>query len=199
MVTTDYRREHIPRAIGCFLSQTHPDRELIMVSEDWVRDLLPGGTRLKFVQCSSGLTIGEKRNIAVAHCTGEFVATWDDDDWSHPERLAVQVTAMAEHPEADAIIMSRATLVCPQKQLYGISSQGSWHASMMARRWKLPCFPAQNLGEDMAVISRLKVCLLDRPDLFHYLIHGGNTFWTEENFKKFFAYATPCEKPAWVR
>ena len=192
MVTTGSRSEHIPRALECYRAQA-PLREMIVVSEDGLT--LNTG---RFVRCAPGLTIGEKRNIAVAHASGEYVATWDDDDWSHPDRLAVQLAALEAHPEADAVIMSRATLVCPHRNLFGISSVGSWQASMLARRWRLPCYPAQNLEEDTEVINKLKVEFLDRPDLFHYHIHGDNTFWTKKNFDWLFAYATPCEKPAWV-
>lgn len=195
MVTTSSRIAHISRALACYASQTHRPLELIVVAED----LMPfPEASSKFVRCAPGLTIGEKRNIAVAHASGDYVATWDDDDWSHPDRLAVQVAALEAHPEAGAAIMSRATLVCPHRNLYGVSSVGSWQASMLARRWRLPCYPAQNLEEDTLVIDQLKVWFLDRPDLFHYHIHGNNTFWTKKNFDWLFAYATPCEKPAWV-
>ena len=36
------------------------------------------------------------RNTALSHATGDFVTAHDADDWSHPEKVALQAIALME-------------------------------------------------------------------------------------------------------
>jgi glycosyltransferase involved in cell wall biosynthesis len=42
-------------------------------------------------------------NHGLAHCTAEFVARFDADDISYPDRMAAQLTYLREHPECVAV------------------------------------------------------------------------------------------------
>ena len=68
-------REHfLQRALDCFARQTYPHKELIVVD--------------------GPETVGAKRNIGCKASQGVYVALFDDDDYSSPKRLEVQVAAL---------------------------------------------------------------------------------------------------------
>jgi glycosyltransferase involved in cell wall biosynthesis len=99
---TRNRREWLPRAIACFKAQTYANRELLIVADgEPVRDLIPAEyPRIRLLVCPEFLTVGEKRNLGCGFSLGEIVAVWDDDDFSAPARLAVQVDALESSGKA---------------------------------------------------------------------------------------------------
>lgn len=42
------------------------------------------------------------RNLGLLHATGELVTTHDADDWSHPQKIEIQVRDFLEHPQHKA-------------------------------------------------------------------------------------------------
>lgn len=77
-------------AIECFLQQTHPQRQLVIVNhsdEPFGLD----DRRIKELLVQRPPTLGELRNIGLDAADGDLIVTWDDDDWHAPERIAVQV------------------------------------------------------------------------------------------------------------
>ena len=53
------------------------------------------------VPVNSGPYVG--RNLAIHEARGKFIAIQDADDWSHPQRLAAQVSFLLNTPEARAV------------------------------------------------------------------------------------------------
>jgi O-antigen biosynthesis protein len=92
MPTAD-RRELVPRAIGYFLRQDHPARELVIIDdgEDRVADLMPADPRVRYEASDRRLVLGAKRNAACEAARGEVIVHWDDDDWIAPHRLSHQL------------------------------------------------------------------------------------------------------------
>ncbi len=43
------------------------------------------------------------RNLALSQCTARYVAMLDSDDIAHPQRLAVQVSFLEQHPDIVAV------------------------------------------------------------------------------------------------
>lgn len=80
MLTTVDRKKFWGAAMQCFIDQTYPKhlRRILMV---------PDGI---------GLSFGAKRNLGISRTTSELVIHWDDDDWSHPARIANQVARLLE-------------------------------------------------------------------------------------------------------
>ena len=101
MVTRD-RPQLARRAIQCFLSQSYTPRELLIVNDgdisycDVIPDELPVDVTITelHIETEENNTLGELRNLALDQAHGEFVAQWDDDEWYHPERLAIQISAI---------------------------------------------------------------------------------------------------------
>lgn len=98
---TKNRRNWLPFAIQQFQAQTHPSKELLIVSDGAdVRDLIPDDDRIRLIHIDETRTIGEKRNFAVRQACGPIIAHWDDDDYSAPDRLSDQVARLTESGKA---------------------------------------------------------------------------------------------------
>lgn len=88
------RANYVPQAIKCFLDQTWPEKELIILDDDerpGVKLLIPRDPRIRYVMARRRRTIPEKRNACCFRARGKYIAHWDDDDWSDPRRLEVQM------------------------------------------------------------------------------------------------------------
>lgn len=185
LTVTKQRLDLLARAVTCFQRQSYPDRELIVVNDedDGTREYLASLRDEKILHVRPAqvdLRLGELRNVSLDHARGEYVAQWDDDDWHHPDRLAAQLT-MLEQAEADVCVLERWTLAWPDRNLFLRSKRRPWEGTMVARRKKLPAYAALTHGEDSVLVEECrqrgqKVCLLDRPDLYVYVVHGGNTY-----------------------
>lgn len=89
---TRNRRDWIPKAIACYLAQSYSPRELLIVADgEDIRDLVPEREDIRLIQIDEKRTIGEKRNFGVSQARGKYVAHWDDDDFSAPDRLRDQL------------------------------------------------------------------------------------------------------------
>ncbi len=101
LMVTRNRARLARRALRCFANQTWPAKELVIVDdgdEDYEPIIAPLRERLSIhyhrIPSQPEQRLGALRNLALDHARGEFCAQWDDDDWYHPERLAVQMRAL---------------------------------------------------------------------------------------------------------
>lgn len=105
VMLTARRRHLVATAIQCFLDQEYLNRELVVYDngDSPILDLLPrdltGPGRLIRYYSFHGQgrrTIGELRNTANDVTNGDLIVNWDDDDWSHPQRLSYQVAGLGD-------------------------------------------------------------------------------------------------------
>ena len=92
------RPQCLSRAIECFMRQTHPDRELVIVDDAWQYGH-QFGDRWKIVSLPCRLrSIGELRNLsaALANNSADAYAIWDDDDVYLPDHLAAAARALEQ-------------------------------------------------------------------------------------------------------
>ncbi|MFK5645950.1 glycosyltransferase family 2 protein [Ornithinimicrobium sp. LYQ121] len=99
------------------------------------------------------------RNAALEVARGELVTTQDADDWSHPERVARQVEALAEAPRAagsrSVAIRARPDLT---RQWFGYRPERMNASSLMVRRDvlnRLGGFDTVRKGADSELQERL--------------------------------------------
>lgn len=183
MPTRD-RRAFVAQAVRYFRRQDYPDTELIVVDDgyDEVADLMPDDPRIRYVRLRSAQSIGAKRNLACQQATGDIIAHWDDDDWSAPSRLRVQVSALLAS-DADVCGLSEVLHFRPLRGdgwLYrGDARSRVAGCSIVYRRsvWAESAFPDVTVGEDSAFVGRLQAhrvfALADRS-LMVAVVHGRN-------------------------
>ncbi|WP_432012350.1 glycosyltransferase family 2 protein [Streptomyces cucumeris] len=183
MATRD-RPGFAARAVRCFLAQTHAPAELVVV-DDGTDDTLArhlrtlADPRIRYHRTPRpGLALGELRNLAVDLAAGPYVCQWDDDDVYDPERLEVQLAAVAG-AGADACFLARERLWWPARRALALSGARVWENSVLCATETMPRYPALRRGEDSAVTLEVVraglVVAVDAPELYTYVCHGANT------------------------
>jgi glycosyltransferase involved in cell wall biosynthesis len=92
MLTKD-RPAMAARAVRAFRAQTYGNKHLV-VFDSGIIPFIDVDVRAQevLVRCPAGSSIGALRNLACALAqSAEIIVHWDDDDWSHPNRIAEQV------------------------------------------------------------------------------------------------------------
>ncbi|MBF0335490.1 MAG: glycosyltransferase [Alphaproteobacteria bacterium] len=184
MVTRD-RTAQARVAIDCFLKQTWPNKELVIVTEapdpaliEHVRALNAPEIKLFHVHEPSP-TLGDLRNISVERASGALICQWDDDDLYDPLRLQVQYAVLCR-TGAHACLLERWLMWWPDSRRLAISRRRTWEGSVLCLKSAMPRYPSERRGEDGPVTEHLlghaRVALLDLPRLYVYVAHGANTF-----------------------
>lgn len=179
---TRNRRKLLRRAISCFRSQTHPNRELLILADgEDVRDLVPADAPVRLLHLSGHAEIGAKRNLGCERAAGEIIAHWDDDDWSAPERLDDQVARLLASGRAVTGYRSMRFTDGARWWLYRGAADYALGTSLCFRRawWERHRFPALQIGEDnefvRAAAATGQLETADAGELMWATIHAGNT------------------------
>lgn len=189
---TGKRSKFLIRSVICFDTQSYPNKELVI---SYPEDDLETKILTDQIIASSGLNIvtiardpkislGAARNEAIIHCNGEYICTWDDDDWYHYKRLIHQYNNLKK-PGAyqvanviDSIMIYDST----EEQAY-ISSKFKWGGTLLCKKTLVLQYPYLDgeFLEDTYLIQALqsRQLLQQLSDCYHlYLMvyHGNNTF-----------------------
>ena len=195
MPTTGDRRRFVPQAIKCFQRQTYPNLELVVLcdGDDDMSDLIPrDDVRIRYSYLGRDRrTLGTKLNLGCERAKGDLIAHFDDDDWSHPDRLSFQVGALlAEEAEFCGlslilfyVIDSGEVWLSQTPALLHPSLRHSLPAgaTFLYRRefWSQSPFPDLRLGPDMAFIRAAgrqdHAVIVSDCRLYVAMIHDCNT------------------------
>lgn len=196
-----YRRVHLlQRAVRCFLAQTWPHRELVVLHEDGdteTRQFLADNPhpmiRPLTVPAASRIPLGTKRQIAMDSSTARYIATWDDDDWSAPERLAAQIDVLRQSGFA-ACTLERWLVYDTVLDQVWLSQARTWEASLVAVREAMPTYEPVAKAEDLISITKMiaakQVVALLRPNSYVYVCHRGNVSGRVHFKRNVFAHST---------
>jgi hypothetical protein len=103
-ITKD-RRPFMPLAKYCYMIQSYPEEKLEWVivddGDDSIEDTLIGVPNVKYVRCEKGMTISQKRNLAVQNAMYDIVATMDDDDVYPNNSILHRVAMMLKNPSKE--------------------------------------------------------------------------------------------------
>ena len=202
MLTAD-RPALATRAVECFRAQTYENKRLLVLdtgAELWERRQFqfPDDV-LWWWDEKRGRTVGQLRNDVISlRIQPEIIIHWDDDDYSHPNRIAEQV-ALLQATGADAVgyreMLFWREHAAPGNQINGTgeawlyrmsnpryalgTSLCYWH-----KTWERMPFPSKSRGEDTVwfdggvnQIGVSSVPALHAPDkpVMVARIHAGNT------------------------
>lgn len=96
-------------AIRSLLQQTWSNIEIIVVDDgspgeynQLLSDIAKSDSSIRVVRMENNLGAYVARNVGLAEATGEFVTTHDDDDWSHPDKIAMQISILIDDQSVKA-------------------------------------------------------------------------------------------------
>jgi len=197
MLTRD-RPRMAERAIRSFLAQTY-ERKCLLVANSGSQSIFTVATRwpgIREMFTYSGISIGEARNAAIGcardrYCV-DIIAHWDDDDWSHPNRIAEQVSVLGNTRGAEVTGYSDLVFWDSRNQAAWLYTKAPNETSPMPgttlcywrRTWEARPFPPVNKGEDnqwlrgpngQAPLNAAPVSFANIEPRMIAEIHGGNT------------------------
>lgn len=109
IIPTCNRRNYVTEAIDSVLAQTYDDREIVVVDDGSTDDtqtvLAAYGDSIRSVYQEHAGCAGA-RNRGVRESRGRWIAFLDSDDVWLPEKLAIQMTDLAKHPQAHAHVVN---------------------------------------------------------------------------------------------
>ena len=104
--TTASRARFHPQLWQCFLDQSWPDKELVVVEtyhnepSGFFESIARVDSRLKYVAIKrpvgEDLTVGTKRNLTILLASGQYIVNFDDDDLYADRYVERMVTAMQQ-------------------------------------------------------------------------------------------------------
>ena len=131
---------------------------------------------IKLVHAPHKTPIGALRNISVDNASGKYVATWDDDDIHHAERLRLQYEATIRHKK-DGCLLLNALFHNMNNGDKGIMKD--WYgseASLFIIKSSLKRYDDElTVSEDTPIVRPLlkenKLTILAKPQLYIYRFH----------------------------
>ncbi|GAB5554778.1 MAG: hypothetical protein Sapg2KO_43690 [Saprospiraceae bacterium] len=198
LLVTKNRFQQAKKAIHCFLAQSYPNRELIIIDDgldtqlrNWVEELKEDQVHF-FHLPAEGKKLGVLRNLSREYAQGAYIAQWDDDDFSHSNRLLFQMIMIVKF-NLDGCTLQREQLWFPKKQKLAYSNRRLWEGAMVCSNEKLPAYHERKRGEETDAVTHLAlngtIALLDFPELYTYCFHGSNTF-DEPHFEQIWQMAS---------
>lgn len=190
-ITRD-RRVFMPLARYSYMIQSYPEDKLEWVivddGEDPIEDTLIGVPNVKYVRSDPGLTISQKRNLAVENAMYDIMVTMDDDDVYPNNSVLHRVAMMLKNPAKECAFCT--TIPCYDitkfssfmnvpPYMLAMSERVSEATLIFTRKfWEEGKFDdSVHIGEGNAFIrGREQMCReLSPQDVIVSLIHPKNT------------------------
>lgn len=196
LMVTANRKKLAQRAIICFLNQSYPNKELVIIDdgdEDYSSILkeVPKN-ELKYIKLKKkpDFVLGKLRNLSLNEASGEYLIQWDDDDWYHDDRIKIQAEILSSG--FDACCLSGSLMHLDSKEFINHPYIGylpdGIPGSIMHRKNDHIRYPETRRAEDTVYLNewmQKKYHKLSHD--FNYLFlrayHGNNT-WEKKHFKR---------------
>lgn len=194
-VTQQGRLMELGRSIHCFSSQSHENKEMVIVHDGddathlAVQALVAEHPGARFVlhQESVCRSLGYLRNIAVELANGSIVCQWDDDDLNHPLRLERQYQRLQEQQADFCLFTDQLHWFEPSQELYW----DDWNVerypmnliqgTLMGRRDYIGRYPDLARGEDtpvvLDIVRRCKITALRGQGYLYVYVYNGKNAW----------------------
>ncbi|SEB19894.1 glycosyltransferase family 2 protein [Pedobacter hartonius] len=198
---TDNRPSLLLKAIVNFDAQNYPNRELVIsypstdiATKNLLNRLLEtSDLNIIPVERNASDSIGKAKNLAIHHCEGDYICTWDDDDIYYTNRLAHQFNSLqGQGKYFQAGILSHILLYNANTQKAYSSFPSYWGGSLICRKDLIIRYPYSNtnIAEDTSLLKSLESIKLlqkidDAPYLYIFVYHGKNAL--DHSYYHFFS------------
>lgn len=181
------------RAVEAWQSQTYPGpRELLVINDHPAKSLFPQGapTGVSEVRLQNRVSLGALRNCGIATAQGDYLVQWDDDDYSHKDRLTYQVQN-TEKGQASIFKWEIHLNLCNGNAFanngQSIRCRG-FPGTMLWPRNSHVRFPDIGKAEDTEFLLAMKkeravTILNNSPEMYVRCYHGLNT-WSQKHVMK---------------
>lgn len=179
-----YNRERfIARSINCFLNQDYADKELVIINDgNNIANLVPILPNIRVLTLDKKTVLGEKRNIGIQLSSGDYIAMWDDDDWSASNRLSFQLEALQKDLNKTICGLSSVYYHDIQtNEVYLFSYPGKQYlvdGTALFKRSAYKPFPQKQVAATVDFINTIPEnhqLYLNRPELYLATKHDTNT------------------------
>ena len=131
---------YLRQAVLSILQQTCSRWELIIIDDastdgalDTIQDL--HDPRIRIIRGTDNRGLAARLNEAVGLARGRYFARMDQDDISHPERLARQLAFLESQPEVD-VVGARCLLIDGEDRVSGVLEFPEQHEEVCRRPWR---------------------------------------------------------------
>lgn len=104
---------HIKAALTGLINQTWSNLEIIVIDDcstdttcNIVESFIHVDSRIRLYKRNRNYGAYDARNFALQYATGEYVTNHDSDDWSHPQRIQLQIQFLLMHPKQIGVMTS---------------------------------------------------------------------------------------------
>jgi hypothetical protein len=181
------RRKLARMSIKSFREQTYQDKDLLIITTGATSLFNSDFPRLENEQevFSDDLTLGELRNIGIEQSIGPLVCQWDDDDWSHPDRVKHQVS---QYQTGYCVTLAHQVRLNINSDEFFVMSRGVGIEGTILHEKNISYrYPADRRGEDTVFYhswdKKRRKIFDNPPELYVRLYHGDNT-WDEQHVMK---------------
>ncbi|HTI60214.1 glycosyltransferase family A protein [Mucilaginibacter sp.] len=193
----------LKQAVACFMAQTYPNKELVVVTDgtayykrclaDYVHSLRRSDIKFVFLD-EADHPLGKLRNISIENASGDVICQWDDDDLYHSDRLQIQYDHMKKENAGACFLGDQLHYFAQRGEIFWVDWIASntiherdqlFPGSMMAYKDDRFRYPEDGhyarTGEDTDYLYQLyqhiKVTRLrHRGYIYVYRYHGQNAF-----------------------
>lgn len=189
-------------AVRSFRKQTYGPRELVIINQSFgtaheYRLLSKPDERgpaytIRELLVSRAATLGEARNLSLEAATGDWWLPWDDDDWSHPQRLEWQ---LGNRRGNSPVVPTRYTVYSFVTNSAYVSRRKLCPGLALFPRTAMR-YPAEARSEDMHFLKQFDTNIRwqNPPQMYLRFHHGDNTWGAKHILGK---YAQPVMHGRW--
>jgi glycosyltransferase involved in cell wall biosynthesis len=176
---------HMPMAkisINSFNAQTYPNKELVIIN-DGQYSLNPTQSNIREYKIDkmNERKLGDLRNITLDKCLGDFIIQWDDDDYSHKNRMLEQYICLTEN-KVKAVILKKQIKYSFKSNVAFVHDLWPLVGTILHER---TMFRYENIdkAEDAVFYNNFRgssIIYNNLPSLYIRFYHGHNT-WDENH------------------
>jgi glycosyltransferase involved in cell wall biosynthesis len=124
--------------------------------------------------------LGDLRNLAIDHASGDLIVGWDDDDWHHPLRLETQVRAY--RPGSTVLLQRQIRYNLLRHSGFTLSMQSGIIGTVLFGRDGGHRYPKLNRGEDTALVMQFdRRIVIDNDSLLYVRFYHAMNVWDERH------------------